>query len=163
MKKKRLLLSSLAAALLITSAIGFNSCKKTTTENDSEDAEWAPTTYTFISDGEGSSTRLDGSLCPYCSEPLNVCAHGWNWTYYTPRCPAGAYDPIDNPLGHYHIHDFDATGPNSDCRPPEEDVPEYFCKYKGVRAHRHVVVHWENGFLNYWHTGGGGDGGAVIP
>lgn len=151
MKNKRLLFS-LAAALLITSVIGFNSCTKT--PKNGEDPEWVPTTYTFVSD----STRPDLE-CPYCAYPVNLCAHGWNWSYYGDPCPVGAYDPETNPLGHYHVHWFDATGPNSDCRPPITSpfYSSYYCPYRGVRAHRHVVVWWENGIPNYPHVGGGGN------
>lgn len=157
MKKKRLLMSSLAAALMITSAIGFTSCNKTTTENAAEEAEGIPTIYTF-----DDSMRIDNSVCPYCVEPLNLC-DDWEWGYYNDPCRMGAYGP-SNPLGHYHVHEFDGTGvgPTGDCRPQGQSA-DYFCRYKGVRAHRHVIVHTQNFFVNYWHTGGGGDGGAVIP
>ena len=171
--KKRLLIRSLVTALMITSAVGFSSCKKVESVDNSKESEWVPTTYTVLT-GDGNASmnmNRDGEFisCFYCDDPLILCAHGWVWGYFNPPCPMGAYDPVTNPLGHYHVHWFEAvddpTTPGideSDCR-PEGQEGDYYCKHFGKRRHRHVVVFWENGHLNYWHVGGGGDGGNVIP
>lgn len=151
MKKKNLLLSSIATALMLASAVGFNSCEKTTSLNDAK----SPTTFMIVSNDDtdnDSGTSRPSPECPYCSDPFNLCAHGWYWSFYGDPCPMGAYNPETNPMGHYHVHWFDAT---DDCCPPTSSPFYSYCPHKGVRAHKHIVVWWENGTPNYPHVGGG--------
>ncbi len=144
---KRLLTTFLVASLLITTALSFSSCKKTDTNANTE--EWIPTVYNFVT-AEDSSSRDKTADCPYCEYDVAFCNHGVQW-WSAPDiyCPLGPYDPVTNPIGHFHEHIFLA---DEDCTPPGQS--NYICPYLGVRKHKHLVVYWQNGWDNHWHLGG---------
>ena len=133
---KRLLTTFLVAGLLITTALSLSSCaKKDTTENA---AEWIPTVFDPV-------PAKDGDLwinCDYCTEPVYLCTHGYEAWPNGPLC----YE-------HYHFHCFSAT---EDCCPPGTPPNSYYCRYRYVRKHQHVVsfsVNWPHHNDN--HVGGG--------
>ena len=147
---KKFIMTFLVAGLVITSVLSLSSCKKTDTNANVEE-EWIPTTFNFVTNN--GLTRDETQICPYCNYPVQMCDHGVNWWSKDEHgeqtvCPLGAFHPTDNPDGHYHNHCFEA---NDNCLYTGFD----YCRYLGVRKHRHIVVLWQEGKDNHWHLGGG--------
>jgi len=148
---KKFIMTFLVAGLVITSVLSLSSCKKTDTNANAEE-EWIPTTFNFITSDPLSRVV---AYCPYDSIMLNYCDHGVEWwtrdpiTHEIVICDSGPWNAETNPDGHYHEHCFTA---DKDCTPPDQS--QTICPYKGVRYHRHIVVHWHGGLDNHWHLGG---------
>ena len=141
MMKKKLLLCSLVASLMITSVLVFNSCDK-----DKENDEMVPTVDNVIVIDRDEDLPLY-YICPYCGDTLPPIV-----------APYTDYNPS-------HIHWF--LGPNDslqDCTLPNNTN---FCRYlQEGRRHRHRIRYfreshdgYDGGIYNQWHVGGYGSGG----
>lgn len=150
---KKFIMSFLVAGLVIVSAISLSSCKKTDTNGNANMEEQIPTVYDLITSDGAQSLTKDGEWidCYYCTGGFN------------PYPDNRLYMCEDHPLfindafyceEHSHIHYFEAT---EDCTPPNQTSP-YFCVYKGLRKHKHILTYTPNYFFNGWHLGGGADG-----
>ena len=148
---KKFIMTFWVASLMIISVWSLSSCKKTDTNASAK--EWIPTTIDFVGKDSGLSGAVEDAFCPYDSIIVNYCNHSIRWWSYdehgqTIICPEGAWDPDNNPNGHYHQHYFTA---NDDCTPPNN--PNYFCPNLG-RNHKHLVVYWHEEWKAGWHVGG---------
>lgn len=151
---KKLVMVFLVASLLVATALSLGSCKKTDTNENANTEEFFPTVYDYIIDEDQNSSRDDEWIeCYYCTQnfpnqyPDNriyKCEHN------PPYVNEAFYCSEDS-----HIHYFEAT---DDCTPPGHVLP-YFCEYRGVRRHRHILTYTSryffNGWFEGWHIGGG--------
>lgn len=155
---KKLAMTFLVASLLVTTAFSLSSCKKTNTSENANTEEDIPIVYDVINLEDAQ--RLSGGKdwggeyidCYYCPGHLlpDSLPYPGGFLY---RCDDNP--PFENNAflcsEHSHIHFFDVT---DDCTPPGQTLP-YFCIYKGVRKHIHILTYTSNYFFNGWHVGGG--------
>lgn len=154
---KKFIMSFLVAGLLIISALNLSSCKKADTNVVTEES--IPTVYDYISDKDIQSFSKDGEgewiECYYCPNFM----HPDSAAYPLGRLYRCDDDPefVDEAFfceTHSHVHLFQVT---DDCTPPGQISP-YFCVYKYLRLHRHIVTYTDRYFFNGWHVGGGANG-----
>ena len=150
---KKLVMSFLVASLFVTTALSLGSCKKTDTNENANTEEFIPTVYDYIIYDEDQNTSKDDDDvwidCYYCTQNFPNHYEG-NRLYKCDDNPPFV-DEAFYCEEHSHIHYFDDT---QDCTPPGQTHP-YFCEYKGLRKHRHILTYTSRYFFNGWHIGGG--------
>lgn len=160
---KKFIMSFLVAGLVIISALSLNSCKKADTNGNTNMGASIPTVYDVITVEDAQHFSKDGregeyidcyycpnfhfpeqTVNPYPDGRLYRCDHdiAYNEENHTFLCEV-----------HSHIHFFTAE---ENCTPPHQTSP-YFCIYKGLREHRHILTYTSLFFFNGWHIGGGAD------
>jgi len=149
---KKLVMTFLVASLLVTTALSLSSCKKTDTNENANTEEFIPTVYDYIIYDENQNPSKDDGIwidCYYCTQGFPPQYPG-NRLYKCDHNPPYIYEAFYC-AEHSHEHYFEAT---DDCTPPGQTQP-YFCEYKGLRKHRHILTYTSRYFFNGWHIGGG--------